>query len=951
MVPSFRVEERWMWRALRGWDPPSRSVSQRSTPSLPWQRVSDSASAILRGILRRPWGPPACFPLICLPLLWVMLGAAAVEAEPRKAISQSFAEWSPQVTPPSRTPSDPDIPTLQEVVGHGPTERLTRPAEVVRYLEALAEAAPERTRLIRYGQSWQGRPLVMLAIAAPGWWEREEEVMAGLARLADPRGLAPAEAHVLVSEMPVVTALLHAVHGNEVTPVASALMLAHHLLAAPNDPHVARILGESVVLIDPLQNPDGRARFLAENALGVGPTPDSDPLAAERDHPWPGSRSNHYLFDLNRDWFGLTQVETRERVRELLRWSPHVVVDLHEMGSNSTYYFPPSAAPGNPHTTATQDTLFTLFGRENARVFDERGWPYFIREIFDGTYPGYGATWPTAHGALGKTFEQASPRGMVVERDDGAILSYADGAERNFEAALRTALTAAENRERILRSYLEFRRSAIAEGETGVRAYLLPPGRDPGLTRRLAGVLAANGIEVDQATESFSAEGRDFPDGTWIVAMDQPAGRLVRNLLDPETPMDPTFLALQEERRAQRLPAQIYDLTAWSLPYLWNVESVPVRSAVVVPRDRVPPALLDEAPGDGAAVPADLPPARVGWLLPWNSATAMVTAGALSAGISLNAAGGSFAVQGRDFGVGTILARAAELSGDDRRELARLAHHHGVEPMAVGDGFVDRGISLGSNQMRRLPGGRVLLLWDEPSSSQSAGWARWVLEQRYGLPVSVVRAGSLGRAQLSRYSVIVVPQGNFRGTLDGPLLDRLRHWIRDGGTLITMGESTRWAASEDVGLLATRAESRDRVSPPATEPGTPIDLLEAVTPEREPPESISGALLRVHLDPGDVLAAGAGTELPVLVSGTRIFSPLRLNEGRNVGVYAPLDDLVLSGVVWEEARPQRASKAFLVRQPLGRGRIIAFAEDPNFRGYAEGTQLLFMNAVLLAPAF
>ncbi|TVR57877.1 MAG: peptidase [Gemmatimonadales bacterium] len=892
-----------------------------------------------------------CGPLTCLLLTVLFPGPPGLGAEGGQFTLHTPDVPSALVTSPALPVSDPNVPTLRQVVGHGPTERLTRPSEVVRYLEALAEAAPDRARLIRYGRSWQGRPLVMLAVADPHWWERGEEVMEGLARLADPRGLTPSDVDDLVAEMPVVTALLHAVHGNEVTPVASALMLAHHLLAAPDDPDVARILRESVVLIDPLQNPDGRARFLAENALGVGPAPDSDPLAAERDHPWPGSRSNHYLFDLNRDWFGLTQIETRERVRELLRWNPHVVVDLHEMGSNSTYYFPPSAAPGSPHTTATQDTLFALFGRENAQLFDERGWPYFIREIFDGTYPGYGATWPTAHGALGKTFEQASPRGMVVERDDGALLSYGDGAERNLQAALRTALTAAENRERILRSYLEFRQSAIREGETDVRAYLLPPGRDPGLTRRLAALLAANGIQVDRATESFSAADRDFPEGTWIVPLDQPAGRLVRNLLDPETPMDPDFLELQEERRAQRLPAQIYDLTAWSLPYLWNVESVAIRSPLAVRTDRVSPDLLDQAPGAGTAFPTDLPPARVGWLLPWSSDVAMVTAGALSAGIPLNAAGGSFAVQGRDFGVGTILARAAELSGDDRRELARLAHHHGVEPMAVGDGFVDRGISLGSNQMRRLPGGRVLLLWDEPSSSQSAGWARWVLEQRYGLPVSVVRAGSLGRAQLSRYSVIVVPQGNFRGTLDGPLLDRLRHWIRDGGTLITMGESTRWAASEDVGLLATRAESRDRVSPPATEPGTPIDLLEAVTPEREPPESISGALLRVHLDAGEVLAAGAGTEIPVLVSGNRIFSPLRLNEGRNVGVYAPLDELVLSGVVWDEARPQRASKAFLMRQPLGRGRIIAFAEDPNFRGYAEGTQLLFMNAVLLAPAF
>ena len=857
---------------------------------------------------------------------------------------------------------DPGIPTLREVVGHDPTERLTRPSEVVRYLEALAQAAPDRARLVRYGESWQGRPLVMLAIADPVRWQREEELMAGLASLADPRGLSEGEADRLVAELPVVTALLHAVHGNEVTPVASSLMLAYHLLASPEDPTVRRILAESVVLIDPLQNPDGRARFLGENALGVGPQADPDPLAAERDHPWPGSRSNHYLFDLNRDWFALTQVETLHRVRDLLRWNPHVVVDLHEMGSNSTYYFPPSAAPGNPHTTATQDSLFALFGRENARVFDERGWPYFIREIFDGTYPGYGATWPTAHGALGKTFEQASPRGLVVERDDGTLLTYADGAERNFEAALRTALTAAENRERILRSYLEFRRSAIREGETGVRAYLVPPGRDPGLSSRLAWVLAENGIQVDVAAHSFRMEGREYPQGTWIVPMDQPAGRLVRNLMDPETPMDPHFLESQEERRAQRLPAQIYDLTAWSLPLLWNVESVAVRSPLEVAREPFDPTRAGPtaqrigASGSAGSIaaeaaPTDLPPAQVGWLLPWESRTAAVVGQALARGIPLNAAGGSFSLAGEEFAVGTVLARRAELSPDQREVLAALAHTHGIVPIPVDDGFVDGGISLGSNQMRRLPGERILLLWDAPTSSQSAGWARWVLEQRYGFPVTVVRARSLERAQLSRYGVIVFPQGDYQDVLRGQTLERLRHWIREGGTLITMGESTRWAASEGVGLVATRAEDRETVPAPAREPGTPIDLLDAVTPEREAPEPISGALLTVHLDHTEVLAAGAGTEIPVLVSGSRIFTPIPLDRGRNVGVYAPLDDLVASGVVWESARPQRASKAFLIRQPMGRGRVVAFAEDPNFRGYAEGSQLLFINAVLLAPAF
>jgi hypothetical protein len=861
---------------------------------------------------------------------------------------------------------DPSIPTPRSVVGHDPAEVITSPESLVAYFQALAEAAPDRARLVEYARSWEGRPLVMLVIGAPERMARLDAVRAGLARLADPRGLSPAEEDRLVAELPVVTALLHSVHGNEVSPAGSSQVTAYHLLAARGDAEVDLILRESIVLIDPLQNPDGRARFVATNQLGAAALADPDPVAAERDEPWPGGRSNHYLFDLNRDWFAHTQPESRGKVRALLEWTPQVVVDLHEMGGNSTYYFPPAAAPGNPHTTEEQHRLFEIFGRQNAAVFDQRGWPYFIREIFDSFYPGYGSSWPTTQGALGKTFEQASARGLVFERDDDSLLTYGDGIERNFAAALQTALTAAQNRERLLRSFVEFRRNAIADGQRGTRAYVLDASRDPALARRLAMTLASNGISVTRAAEPFRAAGRDFPAGSFVVPVDQPAGRLARNLLDPETLMDAGYVQLQRERRAQRLRDQIYDVTTWSLPFLWNVDAVAVNRPVGVrgqlvdagvfepwtaPPSSVPAAERDAGMPRAAGAPT-LPPARIGYLLPWGTAAAAAVAEALAAGIPVHAAGAAFRLAGRDYQPGTALVRSAELDADQLRALSDIIDDHGAEAVAVESGFVESGISLGSNEMRALRAPRVLLAWDAPASSLSAGWARWVLERRYGQHVTAVRTRSLGRADLGRYDVVILPSGNYAGELGEAGADRLRRWVQDGGTLITLAEATRWASREDVNLLATSAEMRAVPErPSAAEPGTPIDLLEAITPEREAPEPVSGAILRVVLDTTSVLAAGAGPELGAMVSGSRVFTPVTLDRGRNVGVYAPLDRLVMSGIVWDEARPQLASKAFLVHQPLGRGRVIGFAEDPNFRGYAEATQLLFMNAVLLGPAF
>ncbi len=891
----------------------------------------------------------------------LLLGLALLAAQPPLA-AQAPATFL------TGTNYDPAVPTPQEVLGHAPTDVITPPEEIVRYIRALADAVPARTHLVEYAESWEGRPLVLLAIGSEDRMARIAEVQQGLARLADPRGLGAEEEARLVAELPAVTALAHSIHGNEITPAGSSLLLAYHLLAARGDPEVDRILAESIVLIDPVQNPDGRARFVTQNLLARGPVADPDPASAERDEPWPGGRSNHYLFDLNRDWYAGTQPESRGRTRALLAWNPHVVVDLHEMGGNSTYYFPPSAVPGNPFTTDRQRELFDHFGRENAALFDRQGWPYFIREIFDSFYPGYGASWPTALGALGKTFEQASPRGLAFERYDGTLLTYADGVERNFRSAFRTALTSAEIRAELLQAFVDFRRSAVREGEEGTRAYLLAPGRDPALALRLARTLAWNDIEVLRTDEPFTHDDRTFEAGSFVVPLDQPGARLVRNLLDPEIPMDSAFVELQRERRAQRLSDQIYDVTAWNLAYLWNVESVALDAPVTVastPVEAVPIGPIfaglpgtagrpeeerDPRPGRLAPTPpATLPDATVGYLIPWNTAAAAVAAELLTEGIALHAAGQPFVLDGRAFEPGTLLARSAEIGEGGRALLAAAAARHGAEVVPAESGFVDDGISLGSNQMRALPEPRVLLVWDSPAQSLSAGATRWVLEQRYGLPVTVVRANSLGRADLSRFTVVVLPSGNFASAFGGGDVDRLRRWIQDGGTLVTMAESTRWATRSDVGFLATEAEAR--AERPTPQVAQPIDLLEAITPPTEAPEPVSGAILRVEFDASQVLAAGSDGSMGAMVRGSRIFTPLTLDRGTNIGVYAPLDELVMSGIVWEEARPQLARKAFLMRQGLGRGRVIAFAEDPTFRGYVEGTQLLFMNAVLLGPAF
>ncbi|GMV06638.1 MAG: peptidase M14 [Gemmatimonadota bacterium] len=841
---------------------------------------------------------------------------------------------------------DPAIPTLAQVTGHEVTAAITPPEGVVAYMRALADAAPGRARLLETGRTWEGRPTVMLVIGSEERMARLDAVKADLKRLADPRGLPDAEAERLVRELPVVVALVHGVHGNEISSSGAAMSTAYHLLAARGDATVDLILRESLVLIDPMQNPDGRARFWFQNTIAAARWPDADPLSAEHDEPWPGGRVNHYLFDLNRDWFAQTQPETQGRVAALLDFMPHVVSDLHEMGGNSTYYFPPNAIPGNTWTTDEQRGLGDLFGQAMARAFDARGFAYFNRDTYDAFYPGYGVSWPMAQGAIGATYEMASARGLVYRKSDGTLMTYGDGILRHFTASLATLESAAANRERVVRTFLEFRRSAVAMGRTGAQEYVLHSAHDPAMARRLADVLVRNGVEVGMAAAPVRVGTRTLPaEGTYVVPLAQPAHRLIRNLLDRHTPMDAAFVERQIQRRANRERDEIYDVTAWSLPLLWDVELLasdrPTGAQVISLNDT---RQLRDA--------MSLPDARVGYLLPWGTAAAATVAEALRAGIVVRSAGGDFELGGARYAVGTAIVRTSDNGPDLGRRLALIAAKYGAKVVPVDDSYVREGTSLGSGRARALREPRVLLVYDQPGSTYSVGWARYVLERRYGQRTTAIRASSLGRAVLSDYDVIVFPSGNYGGAVGQGMVERLQAWMRDGGTVITMAESTAWATR--AGLLATKAErrgGRPEGTAPRAEgtPDQPIDYLDAIAPADEEPEQTPGAIVKVLLDSDHWLSAGTDGEIGVLVEGSRVFSPMTLDRGSNVGRYAEEDELVLSGIVWDAARPQLASKAFLLHQPVGRGQVVAFAEDPNYRAYAEATELLFMNAVLLGP--
>jgi hypothetical protein len=331
---------------------------------------------------------------------------------------------------------DPAVPTIKKVLGYEPGERIAPHAHLMKYFEALAAAQPNRVKLIEYTKSWEGRKLIIAVVGNEANIKRLPEIQAGMKKLADPRKTTDAEAQKLIGNLPALVMLAYNVHGNEISGSDAAMETAYHLLAAKGDKSVDSILANTLIMIDPTQNPDGRDRFVHNFEVAEGLEPIANPLAAEHAEPWPGGRTNHYMFDMNRDWFAMTQPETRGRIKTLLDWYPLVFVDLHEMGGDSTYYFAPEAVPYNPHIVKNQREALFWFGKNNAKYFDQFGFRYFTREVFDAFYPGYGASWPIYYGSIAMTYENASARGLLWEKSDGTTFSFAQSVQKHFVASV-----------------------------------------------------------------------------------------------------------------------------------------------------------------------------------------------------------------------------------------------------------------------------------------------------------------------------------------------------------------------------------------------------------------------------------------------------------------------------------------------------------------------------------
>jgi len=818
----------------------------------------------------------------------------------------------------------PEIPLPETVIGHRIGDGHTRPDQIVDYFEAV-DRVSDRVITERHGLSYEGRPLVHAIVTSAENQRRLEAIRkANLCMSEEPGSISPGQ----LGEMPVIVMMGSGVHGNEASGGEAALLLLYHL-AAGNGSAVEELLSKAVVIINPMLNPDGRARFVEWVNGNRGRVATTDPNDREHVEPWPGGRTNHYWFDLNRDWLTAQLIETKGRLELYHRWMPELQTDFHEMGSDATFFFQPGVpSRDNPNTPAATIALTRKVAAYHARRLDRIGSLYYSEESFDDFYYGKGSTYPDLNGAVGILFEQASSRALRRETA-GGVLDYAFTIRNQFSAALSSLEAAKDLRLDLLDLQRNFYlTSADAFNGTTTKAYLIDLKGEGERGRLLAEILLRHQIRVHQPARELEVEGRRFSPGrAVIVPVDQPQARLLKTIMEPVTEFaDSTF----------------YDISTWALPPALGIQVGRFGenpAGLLGPRLRELPELVTET---GAT--AETIETTVAWALRWDSYRAPYLLWALQeAGLQTRLMMRPFEVRDggsrRSFDPGTVVVpavqgarRAAETSAIVTKVSARFGLR--LEPLSTG--LTEVGPDLGGPSSLALKPPKVAILTGRGLSSGQAGEAWYFLNEVAGMPVSLVDVDRLPRLDCDRYNTVVLPSGIPQPNTD-EVFRKLNEYVQKGGTLIALEDAVSWLVKKEMVKETLREWAAER---------QPVAYGE--TEKARIAETIPGTAFAVKLDLTHPLAFGLPERLAVM-RDHEILIEKSQTPGAVVASYP--DSPLVSGYIKADRVSQLAGTAAVVARRVGDGHLVLFLDDPIFRGYWYGSGAMFFNAVFFGSVF
>ncbi len=806
---------------------------------------------------------------------------------------------------------NPAIPTPKQVLGYEVGEWHVTHDQLVMYMKAVAEAS-DRVIFEETGRSYEKRPQTLLTITSPNNLTKLDQIKAERTKLR-----IPGES-VAIEKMPVVMFMGYSVHGNEPSGANASLVAAYHFAAANE---IAAELEDIILLLDPAINPDGLNRFASWVNSHKAYIMNGDPAQRELNEAWPRGRTNHYWFDLNRDWLPVQHPESRNRVRVFQSWLPNIHLDFHEMGTNSTFFFQPGV-PSRMHPL-TPDKNFELtekIGTYHAKALDQIGSLYYNQENYDDFYYGKGSTYPDVQGSIGILFEQASSRGHLQESANG-MLSFPFTIKNQFTANLSSYQAAKEMRVELNQWMKDFYSEIKTETTADVnKAYIFGAKNDDARSYHLADLILQHDIKVFALNENITVNGQEFKKETsYIVPADQPQYRLIKAMFETRTIFKDSLF---------------YDISAWTYPMAFDLDYMALNSKILnlASVKQVDKSDFTLAPGNviGNA-------GAYQYALEWTDYYAPKAAyQLLKAGFLVRVSNTEFTTAERKiYGRGTILIDKGESGLDDQaffaklNEIAKEAH---VDIHALTTGYT-AGANLGSTFIVPLKTPQVALLVDGGVDSGEAGEIWHLLDQRMKMPVTLLPVSSVNNANLDRYNVILMTDGNYN-SLGKMGAEKLKEWTSKGGTLVAKGGALRFLAQNEIGNFTFRTVDN-------SEKG--LQKSYADFENATGAKGTFGAIFKANLDTTHPIGYGYSKKELYTFRNDNFFMEVSPNPYANPLVYTA--DPLASGYLHPSNLPGIQNGSVIRVSGVGRGRIIGFADNPNFRAFWFGTNKLFMNSI------
>lgn len=807
-----------------------------------------------------------------------------------------------------------------EFLGYDLGDRFTPHHKVVSYFYHVAENS-QKVDVEQYGESNEYRPLITAFVSTADNLSNKENIRADNLRRA---GLMDGNPSSNVG----IVWLSYNIHGNESNSMEASMKTLYALASGESAWNSDQWLRNTLVIIDPVMNPDGRDRYAIWYNQMLGKQFNALPEAREHNEPWPGGRMNHYYFDLNRDWAWQTQVESFHRNELYQKWLPHIHVDLHEQGYNRPYYFAPASQPMHEDITSWQREFQTYIGKNHSKYFDKENWLYFTKEVFDLLYPSYGDTWPTYQGAIGMTYEQAGGgrAGLGIIKQEGDTLTLLDRLTHHYTASMSTVEAAHAQNERMLNEFAEFYKRSINSPSGAYKSYVIRTRSNLDEVRALTQWLDRQQIVWGRAGNSKGYKGFDYASGKEgrfnvedddvIISAYQPKGNLVKILFEPKTTL---------------VDSVTYDITAWALPYVYGLEAYATSSKISHGEARLP----ETTPASGSGRP-------YAYIAEWKSLQDVkLVAHLLKEGVKMRFSMVPFQVEGKSFSSGSVVItrNGNENMGDRFDALVKEAAAEFQQTVyPVSTGFVDSGSDIGSSNVPYMKAPKIAVLSGEGTSPYNVGEVWHYFDNNIGYPISMINVDDFSYAPLENYDVVIFPEGRYGSLFTESFEKEFLTWVRSGGRVIALGSAIR-SLERVKGLSSIKAKTEESESGELK-----VETLQPYGKQyrNRISESVVGAIFKVTLDDTHPLSFGLGDYF-TLRDGYSQYE--LLEDGWNAGALAP--DSHKAGFVGAKVKKQTENSLVFGEEQLGRGRVIYLTDNPVFRGFWHRGKLLFSNAIFL----